>query len=500
MAGRMRLLGQMFLTTSAWGLLIVLAFPQVAASGESSIEVAEAAQSALVEAASAVQAAVVTLEIHGASTTLEGLPSGMERFFPMDGLGSGFIVDADGTLLTNHHVIHEAERIDVVLHDGRQFRAEVVASDPASDVGVVRIIDPPSDLPVVRLGDSGGLQVGQYAIAVGAPLGFQRSVTFGHISALHRSAIGERAPGLIAPGFERLTLQDFIQIDTPINPGNSGGPLVDLRGRVIGVNAAIMAAPGGGLGFSIPINLAMNVAGQLLNQGVVTRAWLGVRMSDNNPSQAEALGLPTSRGALVVEVFEGSPASEAKLRPDDLIVGVGARVVRSSRDLVSAVSTAEMGAPLPVSLFRKQSGAHRRKVVEVILRERPASLSSAAPSRQPTAGVGDESASPVEDERSVVSRSTRNVDRAYLVRGLGVEMVTAAGTRRAPLAVAAVAHRSFASAAGLREGDVILEVGGAGVTTIAQLTERLQSAPRSFVSLVVQRAGRKRYLSIEVPR
>lgn len=503
MAGRIRLerwAHRRLIAAPGLGLLCVLALPLVASAAEPNLKAAEAAESAFVEAAAAVQEAVVTLEIHGASTSLEGLPGGMERFFPMDGLGSGFIVDADGTLITNHHVIHEAEKIDVVLHDGRQFRARVIASDPASDVGVVRIIDPPSDLPVVRLGDSDGLRVGQYAIAVGAPLGFQRSVTFGHISALHRSAIGERAPGLIAPGFERLTLQDFIQVDTPINPGNSGGPLVDLQGRVIGVNAAIMAAPGGGLGFSIPINLAMKVAGQLLSQGVVTRAWLGVRMSDNNPSQAEAFGLPTSKGALVVEVFEGSPASEAKLRPDDLIVAVGARVVRSSRDLVSAVSTAEMDAPLTISLFRKQGGAHRRKAVEVILRERPKSLSAAGRLPERSERDATEASAEGEEQRSVVSRSVKNVDRAYLVRGLGVELVVAAGTRRAPLAVAAVGHRSFAAAAGLREGDVILEVGGAGVTTIAQLTGRLQSVQRSFVSLVIQRSGRKRYLSIEVPR
>jgi serine protease Do len=474
--------------------------PASVAAAESSLQRAEAVESTLIDAAAAVQAAVVTLEIHGPSASMEGVPSGMERFFPMDGLGSGFIIDADGTLLTNHHVIDDAEKIDVVLHDGRQFKAKVVASDPASDVGVLRIIDPPADLPVVVLGDSDGLQVGQFAIALGAPLGYQRSVTFGHISALHRSAIGERAPGLMAPGFERLTLQDFIQVDTPINPGNSGGPLVDLRGRVIGVNAAIMAAPGGGLGFSVPINLAMSVARQLLTKGSVSRAWLGVRMSDNNPAQVEAFDLPTSQGALVVEVFEGSPAAEAKLRPDDLIVGVGARVVRSSRDLVSAVSTADTGEPLAISLFRKHRGTHRRQVVEVILRERPADLVVEGRPPQSSQRAEPKGTPLADEERSVASRSGKNMDRVYLLRGLGIELVAAAGTRRAPLAVSAVAHRSFAAEAGLREGDVILEVGGAQVATVSQLLGRLQSAERPFISVVIQRTGTKRYLSIEVPR
>jgi S1-C subfamily serine protease len=222
-------------------------------------------------------------------------------------------------------------------------------------------------------------------------------------------------------------------------------------------------------------------------------------MTDNNPAQAEAFDLPTSQGALVVEVFEGSPAAEAKLRPDDLIVGVGARVVRSSRDLVSAVSTADTGEPLAISLFRKHRGAHRRQVVEVTLRERPAdfvvgSRPLQSPHRAEPKGPS------ADEERSVASRSGKNIDRVYLLRGLGIELVAAAGTRRAPLAVSAVAHRSFAADAGLQEGDVILEVGGAQVTSVSQLRGRLQSAERPFISLVIQRAGTKRYLSIEVPR
>jgi serine protease Do len=261
-----------------------------------------------------------------------------------------------------------------------------------------------------------------------------------------------------------------------------------------------MAAPGGGLGFSVPINLAMSVARQLLTKGSVSRAWLGVRMSDNNPAQVEAFDLPTSQGALVVEVFEGSPAAEAKLRPDDLIVGVGARVVRSSRDLVSAVSTADTGEPLAISLFRKHRGTHRRQVVEVILRERPADLVVEGRPPQSSQRAEPKGTPLADEERSVASRSGKNKDRVYLLRGLGIELVAAAGTRRAPLAVSAVAHRSFAAEAGLREGDVILEVGGAQVATVSQLLGRLQSAERPFISVVIQRTGTKRYLSIEVPR
>ena len=456
-----------------------------------------ALEEAMIAAAAAVEQSVVTLEIHGNSSSLQGLPQGMERFFPMDGLGSGFFIDERGTILTNHHVIDGAERIDVVFHDGRREAAQVIASDPSSDVGVIRLVQAPKDLVVAPLGDSSGLRVGQFAIAVGAPLGYERSVTVGHVSALHRSAIGQRAPGLVTPGFERLTLQDFIQTDTPINPGNSGGPLVDLRGRVIGVNAAIMAAPGGGLSFSIPINLALDVAEQLEQSGRVSRPWLGVRMSDNNPAQAEAFDLPTSKGAVVVEVFENSPAARAGLAPDDLIVSVAGRVVRSSRDLASAVATADESAPVDVQYFRKVGKKHRRKQLRVQLEPRPEEferrLVETGSEEEGVEGSGAE-------DSSVRSRADQDPKRSYLIRALGIELTPAAGTRRAGLRVSAVAQGSFAAAAGLAEGDILIEVGGEPVATIPQLHERLTRAGGPFTSMVVKRGGARRYLSIELPR
>jgi S1-C subfamily serine protease len=222
-------------------------------------------------------------------------------------------------------------------------------------------------------------------------------------------------------------------------------------------------------------------------------------MSDNNPAQAEAFDLPTSQGALIVEVFEGSPAADAKLRQDDLIVAVGDRVVRSSRDLVSAVATAELGAPIAISLFRKHRGGHARREVEVILKERPAELAwGRVPER--SGGEPSDSSARAEDDPSVFSRNRRGPDRAYLMRRLGIEMVAAAGSRRSPLAVSAVAPGSFAAEAGLKGGDVILEVGGVQVATLLQVRVRLQAAERPFVSLVIERQGRKRYLSIEVRR
>ncbi|MEE2828661.1 MAG: trypsin-like peptidase domain-containing protein [Myxococcota bacterium] len=464
-------------------LVVLLPLQPGVAGAREALELVQALETTFVEVAETARPSVVMLEVHGSKSNSEGLPPGMERFFPIDGLGSGFIIDSRGTILTNHHVVDGADKINVILFDGRQFPAKVVASDQSSDVAVVRLVAAPSDLPVARLGDSDLLKTGQFALAIGAPLGYDRSVTVGHISALHRAAVGETAPGLIAPGFEELTLQDFIQIDAPINPGNSGGPLVNLRGEVIGVNAAIMAAPGGGLGFSIPINLAKRVAHQLMTTGRVERAWLGVRMTDNNPAQAEAFDLPTSQGALIVELFDGSPASRAKLQEDDVIVLFRGRVIRSSRDLVSAVSTSTLNEALPVTVWRQERGRNVKRELRVTLVARPEDfqserLADPAPESAPTRGGAEQ----------------------YLAGTMGIELVLAAGTRRAPLKVAKVAEGSLGAQAGLKPDDVILEVGGRPVVTAEQVITQVKDSDRPFLPLVVERSGERQYLSIERPR
>jgi serine protease DegQ len=237
------------------------------------------------------------------------------------GLGSGFIVRSDGLILTNAHVVSGSEEVSVTLADGRRAPGRVLGSDPDVDTALVKI-DRVSGLPEVRLGDSDVVEVGQTAIAIGNPLGLERTVTVGVVSALHRQLES------------RSTLDNLIQTDAAINPGNSGGPLVDSRGRVIGINNAVIQPPygGGGLSFAVPINTAREVMQSYLRTGRVTpaseeRPWLGIEYREITPEVAEAYDLPASQGARVGTVLSGSPAERAGIREGDIIVSVNGRPV-----------------------------------------------------------------------------------------------------------------------------------------------------------------------------
>ncbi|NLN19128.1 MAG: trypsin-like serine protease [Firmicutes bacterium] len=266
------------------------------------------------------------------------------------GLGSGVIIDSKGHILTNYHVVRDAKQIDVFLPDGRGFPGSVVGTDPQSDLAVIRIEG--SDLPVAPLGDSRRLRVGQQVIAIGNPFGFDYSVTTGVISALGRElAVGSS---------EGPPLQNLIQTDAAINPGNSGGPLVDLSGRVIGINTAVVRQVAGveaqGLGFSIPITDAMETMQQILRYGRPVR--LGAVGGTLTPSLAQAIRrntgqpLPTEHGAFITRVLPDTPADRAGLQPADVIVAANARQITSMEDLAEAVRTAGFGGTLILRLWR----------------------------------------------------------------------------------------------------------------------------------------------------
>jgi serine protease Do/serine protease DegQ len=223
-------------------------------------------------------------------------------------LGSGVIVDSErGLVLTNNHVIANAVEITVTLRDGRQLKAEVVGTDPETDVAVIKI--PSENLVDIQPSDSDALRVGDFVVAIGNPFGLGQTVTSGIVSALSRSGLG-------IEGYE-----DFIQTDASINPGNSGGALVNLRGELVGINTAIFSQSGGniGIGFAIPINLALQITEQLLEKGEVDRGFIGIQAQDLNPDLAEAFGMKHQRGAIVNSVFPDSPAENAGLRPGDVI-------------------------------------------------------------------------------------------------------------------------------------------------------------------------------------
>lgn len=273
-------------------------------------------------------------------------------------LGSGVIVDAErGLVLTNNHVIANAIQITVTLRDGRQLEAEVIGTDPETDIAVIKI--PPQDLTGLATADSEALRVGDFVVAIGNPFGLGQTVTSGIISALSRS-------GLNIGGYE-----DFIQTDASINPGNSGGALVNLRGELVGINTAIFSRGGGniGIGFAIPINLALQVTAQLVETGQVKRAYLGVGVQDVNPALAEAFGLKRRQGAIISKVQAGSPAARAGLRVGDIVLSSGGRRVKNAADLRNRIGLLPVGERIEFEILR--DGREMQFIVTVEENTRP---------------------------------------------------------------------------------------------------------------------------------
>ena len=280
------------------------------------------------------------------------LDSPRELDVPRQGAGSGFIVDREGYILTNHHVVEGADRITVTLSDGRAFRGTVVGSDPAIDVALVRIPKAPN-LPEAPLGNSDELRAGEWVCAIGNPLGYVHSVTVGVVSFIGRKIFDQ-------------SLDDYIQTDAAINFGNSGGPLINSRGEVVGINSAI-SAKASSIGFALPINQAVAVLPQLKATGRVTRGFIGVTLTDVTPALQKALGLTVADGAMVQDVTPRSPAERAGLRAYDVIVEVEGRRVASNQELIQSISARQPGTVAELDVLRE---GHRH-TMSVKLAERP---------------------------------------------------------------------------------------------------------------------------------
>ncbi|MBI4638823.1 MAG: Do family serine endopeptidase [Candidatus Rokubacteria bacterium] len=375
--------------------------------------------------------------------------------------GSGVIVDPNGYILTNNHVIENAQEIIVRLSDARKFTARLVGRDPKTDLAVLKV-DAPGPLPTAELGDSDQLRVGQWAIAIGNPFGLDRTVTVGIISATARTRVGV------------ATYENFIQTDASINPGNSGGPLLNLDGRVIGVNTAIVAA-GQGIGFSIPINMAKEVMRQLIAQGRVVRGWLGIVIQDVTDELAGSFGVRERQGVLVADVMKGGPAEAGGLKPGDVIVEFGGVPIKEVPDLQRRVAAVTPGAPVAVRVIRDR----KPEVLTITLGEMPSDEPVAA------AGAGEEK------------------------WGLKVEPVTGDVAQRLNLPVAGgllvteIVSGSPAEKSGLRPGDVILDVNRQTVGDAASLARALAAlGPGDSVPIRVYRqagGGRNEYLVLERP-
>jgi len=381
--------------------------------------------------------------------------------------GSGFIIDGEGHVLTNNHVVRDANDISVTLNDRRTFKAKVVGSDPETDVAVIKIEG--DNLPTLPLGDSDHLRVGDWAIAIGNPLGQLRgSVTVGIISAQGRSDLN------IWGGTP--TFQDFIQTDASINFGNSGGPLVNIHGEAIGINTAINTS-GQGIGFAIPINLAKHVADQLLASGKVQRAFLGVQLAELTPELAEGFGLAVQSGILVQQVMPGTPADRAGFHRNDVIVEFNGQAVTDVPKFRLRVADTKVGSRVPVVVLRDG----KRQTLGVTLTERTdAAMASGSPSQE---GGGDTEAP---------------------LGGIKVRALTDDERRQAKVdagvLVTEVEDGSAADEAGLQAGDIVEQVGGRPIESPAVFSRMLRDAKSSkrHAALLVQSNGQSRFVALRL--
>jgi serine protease Do len=349
-------------------LLIALTALTTATAAQDGLELLRLLQDAFAAVAERAAQSVVYIEVTSRIDETEEFYYefwGWENPEEIRGAGSGFIIDAEGYIMTNAHVVADAEEIQVTLADERKYEAELVGADIDSDVALIRLTDfDGGSLPVAELGDSDAIRVGDWVLAIGSPFGLQHSVTQGIISATGRNNLG------------LANYEDFIQTDASINPGNSGGPLVNLDGRVIGINSAIRAGGGFGeshsigVGFAIPINMAVRIARDLREEGAVTRGWLGVSIQDVSAEMAEALDLVEVRGALVAELFPESPALEAGLMIGDVILALEEAPIRDANDLKNRVAVLEVGEKAEFLVNRDG----RELSIEVEIGRRPEDL------------------------------------------------------------------------------------------------------------------------------
>lgn len=337
------------------------------------------------------------------------------------GSGSGVIFRSDGAILTNNHVVEHAKRINVVLKDGRNFKAKVVGSDPAVDLAVLKV--EAQDLPAATLADSGKTRVGDWVLAIGAPFGLDYTLTAGVLSGKGRSGIGANE------------IEDYLQTDASINPGNSGGPLVDLSGQVVGINTMIIG--GSGIGFAIPSNLVRTVADQLLANGKVRRAWLGVSFQELTPELAKGLGKNDTHGALVADVVSNGPAAKGGVRAGDIIERVDQDPVSEGRDLLRAVLQRPVGSE--VSLAIRRDG--KQQTLKVKTAERPGDLRAAA-----NGGGGQ--------DNNESSTGELGLQLQALTPGIAQQLEYAGSGK---VLVANVRPASPADSAGLQRGDVLVE-------------------------------------------
>ncbi|HRK95355.1 MAG TPA: DegQ family serine endoprotease [Rhodospirillales bacterium] len=471
--------------TVALALLLAVAPSQAKSPPESFADLADSLLPAVVNIST-----TQTLEGHP-GIEVPGFPPGspFEEFFkeffernqPRDqqqrratSLGSGFIVDPGGYIVTNNHVIQDADEITVILHDDTRLPAKLIGRDNKTDVAVLKV-EPTIELPSVPFGDSDQLRVGDWVVAIGNPFGFGGTVTAGIISARNRD---------INSG----PYDDFLQTDASINRGNSGGPMFNLDGQVIGVNTAIFSPSGGsiGIGFAIPSNIAGPIAKQLIETGSVQRGWIGVRIQEVTKEIADTLGLKEPRGALVASVIDEGPAADAGIRAGDVIMEFAGRTVEEMRRLPRIVADTKVGETAEVKVWRENKertlsvkvGALDEGEAQMAAQDEPAK--GATPQSQKVEGLGFSVAGIDEATRERFEIGPES-------KGAVVTEVDAAGP---------------AAEKGLRVGDVIVEVSQEEVTKASDVTAKIKAAKdagRKSVLLLVEGEGGMRFVALRLP-
>ena len=399
-------------------------------------------------------------------TTLGSTSSDLRKKFAPQAvsLGSGFIVDPKGVVVTNNHVIDNADEVTVTLHDGREFKATIRAVDRETDIAVLQLSEPPARLPYVSFGDSNRARVGDWVMAIGNPFGLGGTVTVGIISARNRD--------IDAGDFD-----DFIQTDAAINRGNSGGPLFDMAGKVIGINTAIYSQTGGsvGVGFAVPSDLASIVVDQLLKNGETRRGWLGVSIDEMTPKLAAELGLDRPRGAVVSVVRPNSPARIAGVEPNDVILDFNRKSINSVRDLTRAVAETEVGATVPMTVLRSR----KRVTLKVTVDRREKRVRTSALTGPALGGL--------KASGLTLERPTREIIDAF---GLAPDTEGVIVTAVEPDSPAAIV---------LKPGDVILEIGWEHMTrpeaAVSKL-DKLRNLNSGPVQIYVQRGELQFYESL----
>jgi len=464
-------------------LILLMALP--AAAQDRPVSFADLAEAVSPAVVNITTATTVAARMEPGRPEAPDLPEGLpfqdffNEFFNRDGqrqprprqsqsLGSGFVISADGYIVTNNHVIENADEINVEFFSGQRLSARLVGTDPATDIALLKV-EPDSDLPFVPWGNSEAARVGDWVLAVGNPLGQGFSVSAGIISARGRALQGN--------------YDDYIQTDAAINRGNSGGPLFNMEGQVIGVNTAILSPTGGsiGIGFAMSSNVAQNVVRQLLDYGQTRRGWLGVRIQDVSADLADSLGLLQARGALVTEVMEG-PARDAGVQSGDVITRFDGGNVADTRDLVRRVADAGVGRAVEVVVFR--DGDEQLLSVTLGLRDEGAGTA-------PRPGTPPEApAAPAE---------VLGLELVELTDEMRSQMSLAPGL--SGLVVRDVVAGSDADGKGMRPGDLITEAGQQPVATIADFQARVQEARdagRRTLLIMVRRGEDPRFVALSL--